>query len=149
LNRQFQSIPRKFDQPLLASPAAQCEARKERTKIVATPSNPVNRRRSERVMLRMRLRVTAEDTARKRQQVEALTQVVNAHGGLMKMKMELHVGQPMLLVNPQNSVEQNCRVVRVDDTAEDDFAVAFEFDKPNPKFWPVVFPPEDWQVAGA
>jgi len=116
---------------------------------VATTSNPVNRRRSERVMLRMRLRVTAEDTARKRQQVEALTQVVNAHGGLMKMKMELHVGQPMLLVNPQNSVEQNCRVVRVDDTAEDDFAVAFEFDKPNPKFWPVVFPPEDWQVAGA
>ena len=100
-------------------------------------------------MLRMRLTVTAEDTERKRQQVEALTQVVNAHGGLMKMKMELHVGQPMLLVNPQNSVEQNCRVVRVDDTAEDDFAVAFEFDKPNPKFWPVVFPPEDWQAAGA
>ena len=107
-------------------------------------ANPAERRRSERVMLRMRITVIAEDTTRKRQQFEALTQVVNAHGGLMKVQMELHVGQPMLLVNPQNKVEQGCRVVRVDDTAEGDFAVAFEFDTPNPKFWPVVFPPEDW-----
>lgn len=107
-------------------------------------SNPVNRRRSERVMLRMRLSVIAEDTQRNRQQYEAMTQVVNAHGGLVKVQAELHVGQPMLLINPQNKVEQKCRVVRIDDTAEGDFAVAFEFDAPNPKFWPVVFPPEDW-----
>lgn len=111
-----------------------------------TSSNPTNRRRSERVMLRMRLTVIAEDTQRKRQQIEALTQVVNAHGGLMKIQMELHVGQPMLLVNPQNKVEQRCRAVRIDDTAEGDFAIAFEFDSPNPKFWPVVFPPEDWHA---
>lgn len=111
---------------------------------MASSSNPINRRRSERVMLRMRLSVIAEDTQRKRQQYEAMTQVVNAHGGLLKMQAELHVGQPMLLVNPQNKIEQSCRVVRVEDTAEADFAVAFEFDAPNPKFWPVVFPPEDW-----
>jgi len=113
---------------------------------MASSSNPINRRRSERVMLRLRITVNAVDTARKPQQVEALTQVVNAHGGLMRMQMELHVGQPMVLVNPQNKVEQRCRVVRVDDTAERDFAVAFEFDSPNPKFWPVVFPPEDWHA---
>ena len=95
-------------------------------------------------MLRMRISVIAEDAARKRQQYEAMSQVVNAHGGLMKMQTELFVGQPMLLVNPQNKIEQSCRVVRVEDTAEGDFAIAFEFDAPNPKFWPVVFPPEDW-----
>jgi hypothetical protein len=111
-----------------------------------SPQNPVNRRRSERVMLQMRIKVIAEDLERKRQQEEALTLVVNAHGGLMKMKMELHVGQPMLLVNPKNKVEQSCRVVRVEDTAEGNFSVAFEFDKPNPKFWPVVFPPKDWNA---
>jgi len=108
--------------------------------------NPVNRRRSERVMLRMKITVIAEDNQRKRQQVEGLTHVVNAHGGLMRMQTELHVGQPMLLVNPQNKVEQNSRVVRIEDTADGDFAVAFEFDRPNPKFWPVVFPPEDWHA---
>lgn len=111
---------------------------------MASSSNPGNRRRSERVVLRMRILVTAEDTERKRWQLEAMTQVVNAHGGLMRLPVELHVGQPMLLENPQNNVEQACRVVRVDDTADGDFAVAFEFDTPNPKFWPVVFPPEDW-----
>jgi hypothetical protein len=100
-------------------------------------------------MLRMRITVIAEDTQRQRQQLEGMTQVVNAHGGLIKMAEELYVGQPMLLVNPQNKEEQGCRVVRVDDTAEDDFAIAFEFDKPNPKFWPVVFPPEDWHAPAS
>ena len=56
------------------------------------------------------------------------------------------VGVNSFIQNPQNKVEQRCRVVRVDDTAERDFAVAFEFDSPNPKFWPVVFPPEDWHA---
>ncbi len=80
---------------------------------MATPDNPMNRRRSERVMLQMKVTVIAEDVQRKSRQEEALTLVVNAHGGLLKMKMEMHVGQPMLLVNPQKSVEQNCRVIRV------------------------------------
>lgn len=111
---------------------------------MASPSNPVNRRRSERVMLQMRVKVIAEDTEHKPRQEEALTQVVNAHGGLLKMKMHVHVGQPMLLVNLRNNVEQNCRVVRVEDTSPEFFSVAFEFDKPNAKFWPVVFPPADW-----
>lgn len=100
-------------------------------------------------MLQMRVIVSAEDTARKPQQEEALTLVVNAHGGLLKMKMELHVGQPMLLANPKNKVEQTCRVVRVEDTSPEYFSVAFEFDKPNPKFWPVVFPPADWDAPRA
>jgi len=52
----------------------------------------------------------------------------------------------MLLVNSQNQAEQKCRVVRVDDTASEYFSVAFEFDAPNSKFWPVVFPPGDWKA---
>jgi hypothetical protein len=97
-------------------------------------------------MLRMPIIVIAEDTERKRHQMEGLTQVVNAHGGLMKLPVYLHVGQPLLLVNPQNKIEQGSRVVRVEDTAAGDYSVAFEFDKPNPKFWPIVFPPEDWNA---
>jgi hypothetical protein len=116
---------------------------------MATPDNPMNRRRSERVMLQMKITVIAEDVERKSHEEEALTLVVNAHGGLLKMRMETKIGQPMLLVNPQNGVEQNCRVVRVDDTSPEYFTVAFEFDKPNPRFWPVVFPPSDWDAPRA
>ena len=98
-------------------------------------------------MLQMKIAVSAEDTERKPRREEALTLVVNAHGGLLKMKMEVHVGQPMLLVNPKNKVEQTCRVVRVEDTSPEYFSVAFEFDKPNSKFWPVIFPPMDWDAS--
>jgi len=114
-----------------------------------SPSNPSNRRRSERVMLQMKVTVIADDTERHSRQEEALTQAVNAHGGLLKMKMDVQLGQPMLLVNPKNKAEQKCRVVRVDDTASEYFSVAFEFDAPNPKFWPVVFPPADWKAPPA
>jgi hypothetical protein len=116
---------------------------------LTSPSDPKNRRRSERVMLQMRVTVIAEDIDRNPRQEEALTLVVNAHGGLLKMKMDVQLGQPMLLVNPQNRLEQSCRVVRVDDSSPDFFSVAFEFNAPNPKFWPVVFPPADWDAPAA
>jgi hypothetical protein len=106
----------------------------------------MNRRRSERVMLQMRVTVIADDVQHKQRREEAQTLVVNAHGGLLKMKLDLRLGQPMRLVNPQNGVQQACRVVRIEDTSPEFFSVAFEFDQPNPKFWPVVFPPSDWDV---
>ena len=116
---------------------------------MASPPNPRDRRRSERVMLQMKITVLADDTEHKPRQEEALTLVVNAHGGLLKLKMEVHVGQPIVLVNPQNKVKQDCRVVRVEDTSPEYFSVAIEFDQPHPKFWPVVFPPSDWAAPSA
>jgi hypothetical protein len=103
-----------------------------------------NRRRSERVMLRMDVLVLAEDEERKQIQERAETQVVNAHGGLMRMKGHLHVGQSFLLKNPRNSLEMSCRVVRTEDEGMEHYRVAFEFDRPASNFWPVVFPPADW-----
>ena len=107
-------------------------------------SDPSNRRRSERVVLQMRVVVHAENIERQPVQEKALTMVVNAHGGLVKLKMELKVGQSIVLVNPVNGEQQSSRVVRVDDTDPEFFAVAFEFESPAPKFWPLVFPPSDW-----
>jgi hypothetical protein len=106
-----------------------------------------NRRRSERVMLRMAVHVVAEDEERKQVQEEAETQVVNAHGGLLRMKQHLHVGQPFFLQNPQNGEEMSCRVVRTEEDGLDHFKVAFEFDRPAANFWPVSFPPADWGAS--
>jgi hypothetical protein len=110
------------------------------------PPSDANRRRSERVMLQIPVTVLAETPERVQVQEDTQTLVVNAHGGLMKLKMELLLGQPLILVNPQTGVEQGCRVVRIDQPSPDYFAVAFEFDRPAPKFWPVTFPPADWEV---
>jgi hypothetical protein len=72
------------------------------------------------------------------------TEVVNAHGGLLKLKMEVKTGQPILLINEKAKMEQSCHVVRVETSEAGNSAVAFEFDQPTPQFWPIVFPPADW-----
>lgn len=72
------------------------------------------------------------------------TEVVNAHGGLLKLRLELKAGQPILLINEKLKAQQGCHVVRVETSEAGNSAVAFEFDQPAPQFWPVVFPPADW-----
>jgi len=98
-------------------------------------------------MLRLTVLVIAEDEERKQIREEAETQVVNAHGGLFRMRGHLHMGQAFVLRNPKNNVEIGCRVVRSEDEGMEFYKVAFEFDRPTPNFWPVVFPPHDWKVA--
>jgi hypothetical protein len=109
--------------------------------------SPQNRRRSERVLLCLSVLILAEDEDRKQIQEEAETQVVNAHGGLLRMRNHLHVGQSFLLNNPQNAKEMSCRVVRTQEDGLHFFKVAFEFDRPAGDFWPVVFPPSDWMAS--
>ena len=75
---------------------------------------------------------------------ETHTSVVNAHGGLVKLQMEVKTGQPILLINAKTKMQQSCRVVRVETSAAGHSAMAFEFDQPAPHFWPITFPPADW-----
>jgi hypothetical protein len=105
-----------------------------------------NRRRSERVMLRMTVMVLAQDEDRKPIEEETQTQVVNAHGGLMLMRAKLHVGQSFTLRNPRNGMEAPCRAVRAEEQGLEFYQIAFEFDEPYPNFWPIVFPPADWKA---
>ena len=103
-----------------------------------------NRRRSERVVLRMTVLVLAENEERRQIHERAETRVVNAHGGLLRMRQHLHVGQSFLLTNPAKNMEISCRVVRIEEDGLEFYNIAFEFDRPAPTFWPVVFPPADW-----
>ncbi len=123
-----------------------CSEQSRLTESLVPASDASNRRRSERVMLQIRVTVLAETPDRVQVQEDTHTLVVNAHGGLMKLKMDLLEGQPIILVNPQTGVEESCHVVRIDQPSPDYFAVAFEFERPSPKFWPVTFPPSDWEV---
>jgi PilZ domain len=109
--------------------------------------SPPNRRRSERVLLRLSVLVLAEDEDRKQIQEQAETQVVNAHGGLLRMRHHLHVGQSFLLNNPQTAKEMSCRVVRIEEDGLHFFKVAFEFDRPAGDVWPIVFPASDWVAS--
>ena len=108
-----------------------------------------NRRRSERVVLRIRLQLTAKMPDGKRISIEAHSMVVNAHGGLLDVGMEMLKGQQVILSNPRNEKVASAKVVRAEGSEEGRFSVAFEFEFPAPSFWPVVFPPADWSATAA
>jgi hypothetical protein len=110
-------------------------------------ANGANRRRSVRVMLQVPVTVLTETPDREQVQEDAHTLVVNAHGGLLKLKMEVLAGQPLVLVN-NKGVQEQCHVVRIEQPSPDYYAVAFQFDEPAPTFWPVSFPPADWAPSG-
>ena len=76
--------------------------------------------------------------------IEAHTLVVNAHGGLLDVGLELLAKQQVLLSNTRTEKVATARVVRVEGSQEGRFSVAVEFEFPAPSFWPVSFPPPDW-----
>lgn len=103
-----------------------------------------NRRRSERVVLRVPLQLSAKMPDGKRINIEGYSLVVNAHGGLLDVGMELLRGQHIILNNPRTEKAATGTVLRVEGLQDGRFSVAFEFEFPAPSFWPVVFPPADW-----
>jgi hypothetical protein len=102
------------------------------------------RRRSERVALQVPLRLSAILPKGRRICVEVQTLVVNAHGGLFDIGMELPAEQRVLLNNYQTSEVVSATIRRVEKSEDGRYAVAFEFQSPSPHFWPISFPPTDW-----
>ena len=113
------------------------------------PSQVENKRRSERVRLQIPIVVMTESVEHEKMEEETQTMVVNAHGGLLKLQMEVLAGQPIVLVNPVSGAEVSAKVVRVVNPPGGYTGVAFEFAEPSPHFWPVEFPPEDWGKAAS
>jgi hypothetical protein len=103
-----------------------------------------SRRRSERLVLRISLLLSALVPDGKRINVEAQSLVVNAHGGLLRVGMLR--GQKIYLRNDTTELFTTGRVLRVEGLEEGQFSIAFEFESPCPQFWPVNFPPADWAI---
>ena len=103
-----------------------------------------NRRRSQRVLLRMPILVIAMGADKQPVSEKTHTAVVNAHGGLIHLAMNVRAGQSLILRNPESSEEQSCRVIRISEEHEGKREVGVEFTTPNSNFWHVAFPPSDW-----
>jgi hypothetical protein len=102
-----------------------------------------NRRRSQRVMLRMPVLVIARAHGGQHVSETTFTSVVNAHGALLQLSLNVKVGQRLIIRHPETQEEQFVRVVRTGQS-EGKTEVAIEFLRPAPKFWRIAFPPEDW-----
>jgi hypothetical protein len=108
-----------------------------------------NKRRSERVILRVAVVVSVGTYDGNDTSEPTFTQVVNAHGGLLTLRMELFTGQKFVLKNLKMGIARECSVVRTEKSATSEFLVAFQFETPTPDFWPITFPPKDWQALEA
>ena len=114
----------------------------------ANATTEKSRRRSGRVLLRVPLQLSAKLPDGKRISIEAHTLVVNAHGGLLDVGMEMPRGQQVILSNSRTDKVASGKVLRVEGSEAGRFSVAFEFEFPAPSFWPVSFPPPDWACVG-
>jgi len=103
-----------------------------------------DRRRSQRVLLRMPIVVIAPGPDKQITREETITLVVNAHGAVIHLELPVRVGQVVILQNPETSEEQSCRIVNITSVSGLKTEVGIEFLKPAPHFWHVAFPPEDW-----
>jgi hypothetical protein len=112
-----------------------------------TASKDLTRRRSERVLLQIHVVVETTDQDEKHVRLDAFTLVVNAQGGLLEMGLKVPNGHQLLLINPTLGVQEFCHVVGIRGSQDGFFAVAFEFDNPSPQFWPIAFPPADWNLV--
>ena len=104
------------------------------------------RRRSQRLFLQVRIVVEGTLPNKSPFSEDTHTIIVNAHGALVEMGTSLDQGQVVTMRNVRTSENIECTVKLVTRSAGGKFSTAFEFTNPNPGFWRISFPPEDWSI---
>jgi hypothetical protein len=106
--------------------------------------HPVARRRSQRVLMQVAVRIRGEDGQGKNIEEETETLAINAHGALVLMKSRLTSGSKVFLQHKRTQEEQECHVAFLGPVRAGKAEIGLEFASPRPAFWRVAFPPEDW-----
>ncbi len=108
------------------------------------PSNAGARRRSQRVLMQVSVRLHGIDTQGKPFDEEADTLAINAHGALVLLQARVTSGSLLTLRNNTTREEQECSVVFLGPVRGNKAEIGLEFSARRPQFWRVAFPPEDW-----
>jgi hypothetical protein len=109
-----------------------------------TPSHSGPRRRSQRVLMPVAVRIRGTDAQGKFIDEETETLAINAHGALIVLQARFTSGSIVLLQHKRTEEEQECHVVFLGPVRSGQAEIGLEFSSPHPTFWRVAFPPEDW-----
>jgi len=109
-----------------------------------TPGQPGPRRRSQRVLMQVPIRIWGNDAQGKKFEEETATLAINAHGALVMMQARLTSGSKVKLQHNLTREEQECHVAFLGPVRAGKAEVGLEFSDARPSFWRVAFPPEDW-----
>ncbi len=96
------------------------------------------RRRAQRVLLRMRVIVHLKD---KPEPVDGFTHTVSATGAMIILPEGLPAGTKFILENPKTQERVEVNVVRPPQMNQDGSLMPVEFLTASPNFWHVHFPP--------
>jgi hypothetical protein len=102
----------------------------------------LNRRKTQRVLLRVPVRVSQHTGASQFEETHTLA--LNAHGALILLSASVGKGQRLELLNIATGDRAECVVAYLGQRQGDRIEVGVEFILPNPQFWHVAFPPKDW-----
>ena len=103
-----------------------------------------NRRRSQRVLMKLPVRVSGQGSGALHFEEDTYTLAISEHGALVAIAAAVYRGQRFTLSNMQTKAALECVVVHVDKTPGEQTRVGVEFMLPNQTFWRVAFPPKDW-----
>jgi hypothetical protein len=109
-----------------------------------TQTGGVARRRSQRVLMQVGVRIRGADAEGKAFEEETDTLAINAHGALILLAARVTSGGNLLMLHQRTQEEQECHVVFLGPVRNGKAEVGLEFSASRPTFWRVAFPPEDW-----
>lgn len=108
------------------------------------PGHPGPKRRSQRVLMQVSVRLCGTDAQGKKFEEETATLAINAHGALVPMQARVISGGKVQLQHNHTKEEQECHVAFLGPVRSGKCEVGLEFSEARPSFWRVAFPPEDW-----
>jgi hypothetical protein len=114
------------------------------SQLPSIPSNAGARRRSQRVLMQVSVRLYGVDAQGKPFDEEADTLAINAHGALVLLQARITSGSLLTLRNNTTKEEQECHVAFLGPVRGNKAEIGLEFYSRRPQFWRIAFPPEDW-----
>ena len=106
----------------------------------------VARRRSQRVLMQVPVRVRGTDSQGKPFEEETETLAINAHGALILVSARVTSGGKVQMQHKRTQEEEECHVAFLGPVRAGRSEIGLEFSQPCPTFWRVAFPPEDWSL---
>lgn len=103
-----------------------------------------NRRRSQRVLMRVSVRLSGQNALGSSFQENTHTLSVNTSGALVLLSARVKRRQLLKIVNEQTGDSAECFVAHFGQRKGEFAEVGIAFRLPNPNFWRVAFPSKDW-----
>lgn len=103
-----------------------------------------NRRKTQRVLMKIRVRVSAQGSPASSFEEETYTLAISAQGASVPLTRSVSKGQRLEILNVATGDKAECVVAHLGQRHGDYIEVGVEFILANPRFWRVAFPPADW-----